>query len=92
VYNEANLSAVSFSVVSAGRRYSLRSSDKSTRATMQYQTYDNGFSWRNCHQSNLRSLETKGRMRRTLVANNSGKPYGAKPEKKVTKLRNHASS
>jgi hypothetical protein len=49
-----------------------------------------GFSWRNCHQSNLRSSETKGRMLKTLVATileNRMK----KPEKKVPKLRNHAS-
>jgi hypothetical protein len=59
---------------------------------MQSRTCDNGFLWRNCHQSNLRSSESKGRMRKTLGANNSGKSYGEKPEKKVPKIRNHASS
>jgi hypothetical protein len=58
---------------------------------MQSRTCDNGFSWRNCHQSNLISSEAKGRMRKALVANNSGKLHGEKPEKKVPKLRNHAS-
>jgi hypothetical protein len=59
---------------------------------MQFRTCDNGFSWRTCHQSNLRSSETKGRIQKTLVANNFGKSYGEKPEKKVSKLRNRAFS
>jgi hypothetical protein len=43
-------------------------------------------------QSNLRSSETKGRMRKTHVASNSGTSHGQKPEKKVPKIRNHSSS
>jgi hypothetical protein len=37
-------------------------------------------------------IRNQGKNAKTLVANNSGKSYGEKSEKKVPELRNHASS